>query len=108
MDQVFPAIFFSYPILIVIQYWQWVNLAENKAFLTERTYEITDGQVTGNTDDNNYSTIEQTNFIKSDTILNTYVLYVTKNQFFFFPFDSFNSEEDRSWFEEIYSKSKSR
>ena len=106
IDYIFLVMFASYPILIVIQYWRWVNSSENKAFLMQRTYEISEDQITGKIDDNNFSTIEKANFIKSDTILNTYLLYVSKGQFFFFPFDSFQSKEDQIWFEDNYISGK--
>ena len=101
-DFVFLMMFASYPLLIVIQFWLWVNSKENKIFLIERTYEIEEGMIIGKIDKNNFSTTEKSNIIKSDTILNTYLLYLSKNQFFYFPFDSFQSEEDRIWFENNY------
>lgn len=101
-DFVFLVMFASYPLLIVIQFWLWVNSKENKIFLIERTYEIEEGMIIGKIDENNFSTTEKSNIIKSDTILNTYLLYLSKNQFFYFPFDSFQSEEDRIWFENNY------
>ena len=102
MDLAFLAMFAFYPILIVIQNRQWVNSKENKIFLIERIYEIEEDRITGKTNENNFSTTEKSNIIKSDTILNTYLIYISKSQFFYFPFDSFQSDEDRIWFEDNY------
>ncbi|WP_109830536.1 hypothetical protein [Reichenbachiella versicolor] len=101
-DFIFLAMFISYPLLIVFQLWRWVNSDENKAFLTERIYCVNDSLITGKTDENNFSTVEKNNLIKSEIILGTYLLYITKNQFFYLPFSSFQSEEDRIWFENNY------
>ncbi len=103
-DEFFLILFLLYPILIVIQYWRWVNSSENKIFLTERKYEIDENKITGITDENNYSIIEKEHFIKSDIVLNTYLLYISKTQFLYFPFDAFKSIEDQKWFENNYFK----
>lgn len=104
MDKFFLILCLLYPLMIVFQYWRWVNAKDNQIFLVDRSYDIDGDKITGRTDANNFSIVEKSNFIKTDTLLNTYLLYVSKSQFFYFPFDSFKTEEDRLWFEGNYVK----
>lgn len=102
IDIFFISICFLYPLLIIIQFWTWVNSKQNKIFLTDRMYEIDEDKITGRTNSISFSTVEKKHFIKNDLILKTYLLYISKGQFFYIPLDSFESEQDRIWFEQNY------
>lgn len=102
IDLFFISICFLYPLLIIIQFWIWVNSKQNKIFFTDRMYEIDEDKISGRTDSISFSTVEKKHFIKNDLILKTYLLYLSKGQFFYIPLDSFESEQDRIWFEQNY------
>ena len=96
-----------YPVLLVIQFWRYVNSNSNKILLLERFYEIDNDKVNGIIDEDTHSTIKLEHFIKVEFIRNTYLLFIAKNQFVYIPVDSFESDDDRKWFEsEIISKIK--
>jgi hypothetical protein len=96
-----------YPILLVIQYWRYVNSKGNKILLSERFYEIENDKIHEILDEDTHSTIRLDHFIKVDFIRNTYLLFIAKNQFIYIPVTSFETDEDRNWFDaEIISKIK--
>lgn len=93
------------PILAAIQFWRYVNSKSNKLMLHERYYEIDNDKINGILDEDTHSTIKIDHFIKVDCIRNSYLLFIAKNQFVYIPFASFESDDDRKWFEtEIISK----
>lgn len=96
-----------YPIFLVIYFWRYVTSKDNKLLLSERYYEIDSEKINGIIDADTYSPIKLEHFIRKDVIRNTYLLYVAQNQFVYIPFDSFESDSDRIWFEdEIIKKIK--
>jgi predicted membrane protein len=95
----FPVFAIIYPALIVIQFWKYVTSKDNKLLLLERYYEIDNEKINGVIDRDTYSPIKLDHFIKVDWIRNTYLLYVSKNQFIYIPVDAFESDPDREWFE---------
>lgn len=96
-----------YPVLLVIQYWRYVNSKSNKLLLSERFYEMENDKIHEILDEDTHSTIRLDHFIKVEFIRNTYLLFIAKNQFVYIPVDSFESDEDRNWFDaEIISKIK--
>jgi len=96
-----------FPVLLVIQTWRYVNSNSNKLLLLERYYEIDNDKINGIIDEDTHSTIKLEHFIKVEFIRNTYLLFIAKNQFVYIPVDSFESIEDRKWFEsEIINKIK--
>jgi uncharacterized membrane protein YqjE len=96
-----------YPVLLVIQFWRYVNSKANKLLLSERHYEIDQDKINGILDEDTHSTVKIEHFIKVEFIYNTYLLLIAKNQFLYIPIDAFESEDDRRWFEsEILSKIK--
>lgn len=95
----FPLFAIIYPALIVIQFWKYVTSKDNKLLLLERFYEIDNEKINGIIDRETYSPIKLDHFIKADLVRNTYLLFVSKNQFIFIPVDAFESHQDREWFE---------
>jgi len=106
-DYFFFGMAIIYPIILIWQFWRYVNSKDNKILLLERHYEIDSDKINGIIDEETYSPIKLDHFIKVDLIRNTYLLYVAKNQFIYIPIDSFETEIDKKWFkEEIIEKIK--
>ena len=101
-DTFFMFFCLLYPLLIVIQYWFWVNSAQNKVFLSERIYEIHENKITARVDADTFSTVDKQHIISHDSLLGSYLLYLSKSQFFYIPADAFVSESDLNWFKEHY------
>ena len=91
---------FVYPIIIVFQYWRFANSKDNKVFFLERNYEIYDGKIIGNLSDGTSNEILIIHLIKAINLKKCFLLYLSKNQFLYFPKDSFKSESDKNWFEQ--------
>jgi len=91
-----------FPVLILIQHWLYVASKDNKIMFLERYYEIDNERINGIIDHDTYSPIKIDHFIKVDMIRNTYLLYVSKNQFLYIPIDAFENDTDREWFEKRY------
>ena len=91
---------FVYPIIIVFQYWRFANSKDNKVFFLERNYEIYDDKIIGNLSDGTSNEILIIHLIKAINLKKCFLLYLSKNQFLYFPKDSFKSESDKNWFEQ--------
>jgi hypothetical protein len=91
-----------YPALVLIQFWKYVKSKDNKILFLERYYEIDNEKINGIIDHDTYSPIKIEHFIKVDMIRNTYLLYVSKNQFLYIPIHAFESDSDRVWFEKEF------
>jgi hypothetical protein len=99
----------AFPILLVVQLWRYVNLKRNKLILAERFYEIDNEKISSMFDEDTFSSIKLEYFIKVVFVCDSYLLYVASNQFVLIPIDSFESDDDRRWFEdEIVMKIKSK
>lgn len=96
-----------YPIIIIFQYWRFANSKDNKLFLIEREYEIDENRIVGSLGDGTESTTLLEHFIKVIDLKEVYLLYLSKNQFVYIPKNSFETGEDRVWFEsKVLSKIK--
>lgn len=108
-DIFFIIFFLAYPLFIVIMFWRHAHQKENKLFLAERYYEISEDKMKGILDEDTFSTIKYDHFIMYDIVNNIYLLYLSKNQFIYIPSDSFKSKDDLEWFEkEVLSKIKKK
>jgi hypothetical protein len=92
-------LFTIYPFIVVFQYWRYANSKVNKIFLLERLYEIYEDKIIGVLSDGTDSTIMIDKFIKVIRLKNTYLLYMSKNQFIYISKNCFKSEQDKDWFE---------
>lgn len=88
----------SYPIYFLIFYWRYANSKDNKIFLLERYYGISEDKIVGILDDGTESPIKLEHFIKVVELKKFYLLYISKSQFIYIPKDSFKSESDKEWF----------
>lgn len=103
----FTFFFFLYPILIVFRYWQFANSKDNKVFLLERNFEITENKIIGNLSDGTVSEILVEHFVKTIEFKKSYLLYLSKIQFIYIPKDSFKNANEENWFKQnIISKIK--
>ncbi len=99
-DDYFIIIFgFIYPLIILLQYWQFANSKDNKIFLLEKNYEIDNEKIIGNLNDGTSSTIMNNHFIKAIQLKKSYLLYISKTQFIYIPKNAFQTEQDKNWFE---------
>jgi hypothetical protein len=98
---------FFYPIILLIQYWRYANSKENKLFLIERFFEISEDSITGILTDGSKSIVKLDNIIKVTTLKKYYLLYISKSQFIYIPKNSFMNQQDQEWFtNEIIKKLK--
>jgi len=105
----FDSFFFGfaifYPLILIWHFWRYVNTKDNKILLLERHYEINGNNINVVIDEETYSPIKLSHFIKVELIKNVYLLYISKEQFVYIPIDSFETEADKKWFiEEIINK----
>lgn len=94
----FAFFFLLYPILMVLRYWQFANSNDNKVFLLERNFEMTEDKIIGHLSDGTVSEILVEHFVKTVELKKSYLLYLSKIQFIYIPKDSFQNENDRNWF----------
>jgi len=95
---------FFYPIILLFQFWRYANSKENKLFLVERFFEISEDDITGILQDGSESKVKMENIIKVVTLSKYYLLYISTSQFIFIPKDSFMNHEDEDWFTNIINK----
>jgi hypothetical protein len=95
---------FFYPIIVLISFWRYSKSKDNKLFLVERFYEISDDSLTGILSDGSVSIIKKDNFIKTVELRKYYLLYISKNQFVIFPKRAFINQQDKDWFRLEYIK----
>jgi hypothetical protein len=89
---------FFYPIIVLISFWRYSKSKDNKLFLVERFYEISEDSLTGILSDGSESIIKKDNFIKTVELTKYYLLYISKNQFIIFPKKAFINQQDKDWF----------
>ncbi len=88
----------------MLQLWKNVSSAKNKMWRIERYYEIFDDKINVIMDEDASSSIKINHFIKVVVIRQTYLLFISKNQYIYIPFSLFKSNEDREWFESEFVK----
>jgi hypothetical protein len=98
------SIAFFYPILLLIQFWMYAKSKDNKLFLVERHYEISEDGLTGKLNDGSESVIKKENFIRTVELRNYYLLYISKSQFVCIPKEAFINQQDKDWFFMEYIK----
>lgn len=98
--EVFVVVFgIVYPILLCIQLWRYVKSKKNKIIFLERHFEIDDNKICGIIDKDTYSPIKLEHFIKVERVRDAYLLFISKNQFIYIPFDAFQNASDKDIFE---------
>lgn len=109
-SDIFLVVFgFTYPILILFQYWRFVNSKENKIIFAEREHEIFPDRIISRMGEISESTIPVQNFIKVFELKDLYLLYISKGQTLFFPKRVFETAEDENWFRnEVFLKIKTK
>ena len=94
-------------VAMVYQYWSYANSSSNSPFLQERHYEIDEEKIVGTTGDGNSSTFEIKDFVKTLRTKKYYLLYTSKAEYIYIPYDCFKSAENKEQFErEVISKIK--
>jgi hypothetical protein len=86
-------------VLQIIQYWFYSHLKANAIYLLPRLFEITADQIVEWMDDGTSSTIKTDRFNRVIRTGKCYLLFLSKNEYVYLPFNAFESDTDRKWFE---------
>jgi hypothetical protein len=101
------ALIVLFQLVIIAQYWFYAHSKDNRIYLLSRYYEIDTDRVIETMEDGTSSIIKNERFIKVMKTTNYYLLYVARNEYVYLPVSSFESLDDREWFEvEIVNKIK--
>jgi hypothetical protein len=88
----------AFPIYFFLWYWRFANTKENKIFFLERYYNIDNDKIIGFLNDGTENTIKKEHFIKFLELKESYLIYISKVQFLYFPKNAFQTVEDENWF----------
>lgn len=88
----------------VLQYWLYAHSKDNRIYLLPRFFEISSEQITEWIDDGTLSTIKTERIIRVMRTGKCYLLFVAKNEYVYLPFNAFETEADRQWFEHEFLK----
>lgn len=91
---------YSFPFLMVFEYWRFANAKENRKIFGERYYEISADQINAYLWTGSQSVIKFEQFVKKIEIKDYLFLYISKSQSLYFPKRIFKREEDLAWFKE--------
>lgn len=101
------ALIVLFQLVIIAQYWFYAHSKDNRIYLLSRYYEIDTDRIVETMEDGTSSIIKNERFIKVMKTTNYYLLYVARNEYVYLPVSSFESLDDREWFEvEIVNKIK--
>jgi hypothetical protein len=96
---------YSYPLIMMFEYWRFSNSKDNRKLFGERYYEISIEQINAYLANGSNSSIKFEQFVKTFELKDYYFLYVSKSQSLYFPKRIFKSTEDLDWFKKnIYDK----
>lgn len=99
----------AYPLLILFQYWRFVNSEENLILFKERQHEVFNDKIISHFGETTESTIAMENFIKTFELSDVYLLYISKGESIYFPKRAFETKVDENWFRnEVFLKIKNR
>jgi hypothetical protein len=87
-----------FPIYFIFYYWRFANSKENKIFFLERYYTIDENKIVGFLSDGTESIIKSEHFIKFLEVKESFLIYISKNQFLYFPKNAFKTIEDEKYF----------
>lgn len=101
------ALIVLFQLVIIAQYWFYAHSKDNRIYLLSRYYEIDTDRIIETMEDGTSSIIKNERFIKVMKTTSYYLLYVARNEYVYLPVSSFESLDDREWFEvEIVNKIK--
>jgi hypothetical protein len=101
------ALIVLFQLVIIAQYWFYAHSKDNRIYLLSRYYEIDTDRIVETMEDGTSSIIKNERFIKVMKTTSYYLLYVARNEYVYLPVSSFESLDDREWFEvEIVNKIK--
>ncbi len=101
------ALILLFQLVIIAQYWFYAHSKDNRIYLLSRYYEIDTDRIVETMVDGTSSIIKNERFIKAMKTTSYYLLYVARNEYVYLPVSSFESLDDREWFEvEIVNKIK--
>jgi hypothetical protein len=88
-------------VLLPLLYLRYVNAQENAIFLLPRTYRVNNEVIYAEIDNNTKGETAWAHAIKALKIGNDFLVYISRQQFFFFPRRCFKSESDYQTFERL-------
>lgn len=107
LDLFFIIFLFSYPLLMIFEYWRFANSKDNRKIFGERYYEISTDEINAFLFDGSKSTIKFNHFVKTFELKDYFFIYISKSQSLYFPKRIFKSKDDLEWFKEnIFNKVK--
>lgn len=87
-----------FPIYFILYYWRFANSKENKIFFQERFYTVDEDKIVGFLNDGTENTIKNEHLIKFLELKEFILIYISKNQFLYFPKNAFQTSEDEKYF----------
>jgi hypothetical protein len=92
-----------YPLAIIFTYKRYAKSNDNKIAFIEKHYQIDETTLTSYLSDGTSGTIKLQNIIKTVKAKDCFLLFISKGQFYYFPYNSFNSEDDFQTFKKYIS-----
>ena len=94
----------AYLLFYVFFLWRYVASPENRVVFEKRRFEIDEDFIHGYVDDGSYARTTWRHVVRVVNSATYYLLYISKAQFFYLPYDAFASEADRGEFEAFLHK----
>jgi hypothetical protein len=88
-----------FPLAICLSFWRYLSSKDNKALYLSRHYSMDFDNINVVLEDGSTSSVKIGNFNKWERIAKSYLIYITKSQYYIIPMSSFKSSEDMKWFE---------
>lgn len=89
-----------FPVLILFLTWRTSRNKMNQSFMAPRYYTMLEGEITAHLTDGE---AEPFNVARPTKVIRTksyYLVFTTAIEFLYIPYEAFQSEADRTWFEE--------
>ena len=99
------VVYYTY---IIFYYWIYTGSESNKSFYTPRSMKFTDEGIMVEAADGSTGNTTWSNLVKVNIVNNTFMLYISKEIFYFVPFSAFNSEIDLEKFKEYLNDIQSK
>jgi YcxB-like protein len=87
------------PLAICLTFLRYLSSKDNKALYLSRHYSMDFDNINVVLEDGSTSSVKIGNFNKWERIAESYLIYITKSQYYIIPMSSFKSSEDLKWFE---------
>lgn len=89
-----------FPLVTVFLTWRTANNKMNRSFAVPRSYTICDTQITARLAGGEEEVFDLAHIHRINRTRHYYLLFTTPIEFIYLPYDAFQSEADREWFEQ--------